>query len=85
MRTNGVEEVTVVANNQYGMLEIREIILQPRDVYKRQLLKSKYDSVLQEAEKEAEVIKKNKMLEVKEKFLHLKADLASRRICIICI
>ena len=41
----------------------------------RFLLKSKYDSVLQEAEKEAEVIKKNKMLEVKEKFLHLKADL----------
>ena len=33
----------------------------------RFLLKSKYDSVLQEAEKEAEVIKKNKMLEVKEK------------------
>ena len=31
----------------------------------RFLLKSKYDSVLQEAEKEAEVIKKNKMLEVK--------------------
>ena len=30
----------------------------------RFLLKSKYDSVLQEAEKEAEVIKKNKMLEV---------------------
>ena len=41
----------------------------------RFLLKSKYDSVLREAEKEAEVIKKNKLLEVKEKFLHLKADL----------
>lgn len=41
----------------------------------RFLLRSKYDSILQEAEKEAEVIKKNKMLEVKEKFLHLKADL----------
>ena len=41
----------------------------------RFLLKSKYDSVLQEAEKEAEVIKKNKMLEVKEKFLHLKSGL----------
>ncbi|MCD8268713.1 MAG: ribonuclease Y [Parabacteroides sp.] len=39
------------------------------------LLKSRYDSVLREAEKEAEVIKKNKLLEVKEKFLHLKADL----------
>ena len=41
----------------------------------RFLLKSRYDSVLREAEKEAEVIKKNKLLEVKEKFLHLKADL----------
>lgn len=41
----------------------------------RFLLKSRYDSVLREAEKEAEVIKKNKLLEVKEKFIHLKADL----------
>ena len=41
----------------------------------RYLLKSRYDSVLREAEKEAEVIKKNKLLEVKEKFIHLKADL----------
>ena len=44
----------------------------------RFLLKSKYDSVLQEAEKEAEVIKKNKMLEVKEKFLHLKRTWKNR-------
>ena len=41
----------------------------------RFLLKSRYDSMLREAEKEAEVIKKNKLLEVKEKFIHLKADL----------
>jgi ribonuclease Y len=41
----------------------------------RFLFKNKYNSVLREAEKEAEVIKKNKLLEVKEKFLHLKADL----------
>lgn len=41
----------------------------------RFLFKSRYDSILKEAEKEAEVIKKNKLLEVKEKFLHLKADL----------
>jgi ribonuclease Y len=41
----------------------------------RFLFKYKYNSVLKEAEKEAEVIKKNKLLEVKEKFLHLKADL----------
>lgn len=41
----------------------------------RFILKSKYDSVLRDAEKEAEVIKKNKLLEVKEKFIHLKADL----------
>ncbi len=41
----------------------------------RFLLKSRYESVLREAEKEAEVIKKNKLLEVKEKFIHLKADL----------
>lgn len=38
-------------------------------------LKSKCDSILKEAETEAEVIKKNKLLEVKEKFLNKKADL----------
>ena len=38
-------------------------------------LKSKYDSILKEAETEAEVIKKNKLLEVKEEFLNKKADL----------
>ena len=38
-------------------------------------LKAKYDNVLKEAEVEAEVIKKNKLLEVKEKFLNKKADL----------
>ena len=38
-------------------------------------LKSKYDSILKEAETEAEVIKKNKLLEVQEKFLNKKADL----------
>ena len=38
-------------------------------------LKSKYDSILKEAETEAEVIKKNKLLEVKEKILNKKADL----------
>ena len=38
-------------------------------------LKSKYDSIIKEAENEAEVIKKNKLLEVKEKFLNKKADL----------
>ena len=38
-------------------------------------LKSKYDSILKEAQTEAEVIKKNKLLEVKEKFLNKKADL----------
>ena len=32
----------------------------------RYALKSKYDNVLKEAETEAEVIKKNKLLEVKE-------------------
>jgi ribonuclease Y len=41
----------------------------------RYALKSKYDSILKEAETEAEVIKKNKLLEVKEKFLNKKADL----------
>ncbi len=38
-------------------------------------LKAKYDNILKEAEAEAEVIKKNKLLEVKEKFLNKKADL----------
>jgi ribonuclease Y len=41
----------------------------------RFLFTSKYKSLLQEAEKESEVIKKNKLLEVKEKFIQLKADL----------
>lgn len=41
----------------------------------RYALKSKYDSILKEAQTEAEVIKKNKLLEVKEKFLNKKADL----------
>ena len=39
------------------------------------LLKAKTAAILQEAEAEAEVIKKNKLLEVKEKFLNKKADL----------
>lgn len=38
-------------------------------------LRSKYDRILKEAEAEAEVIKKDKLLEVKEKFLNKKADL----------
>ena len=37
--------------------------------------KYKYENILKEAENEAEVIKKNKLLEVKEKFLNKKADL----------
>jgi ribonuclease Y len=41
----------------------------------RYILKSKYNNILKEAEVEAEVIKKNKLLEVKEKFLNKKADL----------
>ena len=38
-------------------------------------LKTKYDNIIKEAETEAEVIKKNKLQEVKEKFLNKKADL----------
>jgi ribonucrease Y len=41
----------------------------------RYILKSKYNKVLRDAEAEAEVIKKDKLLEVKEKFLNKKADL----------
>ncbi len=41
----------------------------------RYVMKSKYNSILKEAKTEAEVIKKNKLLEVKEKFLNKKADL----------
>ncbi len=41
----------------------------------KRLLKDKTEAILQEAEAEAEVIKKNKLLEVKEKFLNKKADL----------
>ena len=38
-------------------------------------LKNKYNRILDEAAKEAEVMKKNKLLEVKEKFLNKKAEL----------
>jgi ribonuclease Y len=38
-------------------------------------LRTKYDNILKKAETEAEVIKKNKLLEVKEKFLNKKAEL----------
>ncbi|MDR0746186.1 MAG: ribonuclease Y [Mediterranea sp.] len=41
----------------------------------RYVLKSKYNNILKEAEVEAEVIKKNKLLEVKERFLNKKVDL----------
>ena len=44
-------------------------------VFFRYGLKSKYEEILKEAENEAEVMKKNKLLEVKEKFLNKKADL----------
>ena len=38
-------------------------------------MKTRYDNIIKEAHTEAEVIKKNKLLEVKEKFLNKKADL----------
>ena len=41
----------------------------------RYVLKSKYQRALADAEKEAEVIKEKKLLEVKEKFLNKKAEL----------
>ena len=41
----------------------------------RYILKGKYNSMLQNAEKESEVIKEKKMLEVKEKFLNKKSEL----------
>ena len=44
-------------------------------VFFRYGLKTKYDNIIKDAETEAEVIKKNKLLEVKEKFLNKKADL----------
>ena len=44
-------------------------------------LKSKYDIIIKEAQTEAEVIKKNKLLEVKEKFLNKKDDLEKEVAC----
>ena len=44
-------------------------------VFFRYGLKSKYEAILKEAETEAEVMKKNKLLEVKGKFLDKKAEL----------
>ena len=38
------------------------------------ILKAKVQALISEAEKEAEVIKKDKMLQAKEKFLHLKSE-----------
>lgn len=44
-------------------------------IFYKTALKSKCNNLLKEAEAEAEVIKKNKLLEVKEKFLNKKAEL----------
>ena len=41
----------------------------------RYVLNARYKSIISEANSEAEVIKRNKLLEVKEKFLSLKSDL----------
>ena len=41
----------------------------------RYIITSKYKQMMKKAEADAEVIKKNKLLEVKEKFLNKKADL----------
>ncbi|MDO4993587.1 MAG: ribonuclease Y [Bacteroidales bacterium] len=41
----------------------------------RYILKQKYNQTMKEAENQAETIKKNKLLEVKEKFLNKKAEL----------
>ena len=49
----------------------------------RYVLKSKYDSILKDAETEAEVIKKNKLLEVKEKFLTRKLIWKKKWHCVI--
>lgn len=38
------------------------------------IVKSRYSSILKEAEAEAEVLKKNKLIEVKEKYLNLKEE-----------
>ena len=41
----------------------------------RYVLKQKYNQAMKEAENQAETIKKNKLLEVKEKFLNKKSEL----------
>ena len=41
----------------------------------RYIIKQKYNKYINDAEKEAETIKKNKLLEVKEKFLNKKTEL----------
>ena len=43
-------------------------------------LKSKYDIIIKEAQTEAEVIKKNKLLEVKEKFWEVKFQGRSKQL-----
>ncbi len=44
-------------------------------LFNRYVLAARSKTILEEAEKEAEVIKKNKLLEVKEQFIHMKAEL----------
>ncbi|MDO4779502.1 MAG: ribonuclease Y [Bacteroides sp.] len=44
-------------------------------IFYRYVLKSKYQNLMKKAAEEAEVMKKDKLLEVKEKFLNKKADL----------
>ena len=41
----------------------------------RHVITGKYNEMMENARKEAEVLKKNKMLEVKEQFLNKKAEL----------
>lgn len=41
----------------------------------KMVFKSRFEAIIKEAKTEAEVIKKNKLLEVKEKFINLKSDL----------
>ena len=53
---------------------IANLLSKKATIAKEQLAGDKAQIIIKEAEAEAEVLKKNKILEAKEKFLHLKTE-----------
>jgi len=65
-----MEPITIIITVSAGLVAGALITLG----IQKMILKNKVAAIISEAEKEAEVIKKDKMLQAKEKFLQLKSD-----------